>query len=153
MPAYQHQWKPIIASIKDRIEMLKNLEDKNIKISHIELKRKGVSYTIDTIREVKKETDTKIYWIVGSDILNEFDKWDNTDNITAHANFLVFPRDPYHLPEHLPEGFDAVRVPNLITSNISSTVVRERIQEGRSIAHFVPTPIEQYIKEKNLYVK
>lgn len=151
VPAYKHQWKQIIASPKDRIAMLSEIEDTNIKLSTVELERKGISYTLDTLQEIKTTTNAKLYWIVGSDILSELDKWDKSEGMLKYAKFLVFPRDPYLLPDTLPEGFEAIRTPGLITSNISSTAIRQRIAKGFPIQSFVPEKIEKYIKKRSLY--
>lgn len=151
VPAYEHQWKQIIASPKDRVAMLSEIEDKNIKVSTIELERKGISYTLDTLQEIKATTNAELYWIVGSDILSELDKWDKSEGMLKYAKFLVFPRDPYLLPDTLPEGFEAIRTPGLITSNISSTAIRERISKGLPVRAFVLPKIEAYIKANSLY--
>lgn len=151
VPAYQHQWKPIQASVKDRIQMLRCLENEKIKISDIELKRSGISYTIDTVKELKKATNAFIYWIVGSDILHEFDRWEKTDELLNLTTFLVFPRDPYHIPKNLPKGFEVLENKHLITTNISSTAIRERIKDGKSIEYFVPREVEEYIVEHKIY--
>lgn len=151
MPAFKHQWKPIQASVKDRMRMLQCLETEKIEISDIEIKRQGVSYTIDTVKQIKKTTSAFIYWIVGSDILSEFDRWEKTDELLNLTTFLVFPRDPYHLSEKVPQGFEVVEDKHLITTNISSTVVRERIKIGKSIKYLVPREVEEYIVEQKLY--
>lgn len=153
MPAFQHQWKPIQASVKNRMQMLKSLSNNKIEISEIEIKRRGVSYTIDTVKEIKKRTDSFIYWIVGSDILSEFDRWEKTDQLVALTTFLVFPRDPYHVPENVPKGFEVLNDKNLITTNISSTAIRKRIKEKKSINYLVPKEIEKYIIKQGLYRK
>lgn len=151
MPAYQHQWKPIQATIKDRLNMLKSLENGKIKISDVEIKRKGISYTIDTVKEIKKTTNAFIYWIVGSDILSEFNRWEKTNELLSLTTFLVFPRDPYHTPKNLPKGFELLKYKNLITTNISSTQIRKRIEEKKSISYLVPREVERYISRKKLY--
>src|SRR5579871_1875728 len=73
VPAFKHQWKESFASEKDRIAMLDFFRNEKTEISDIELKRKGISYTIDTLKEVKDQTRAEIYFIIGSDILFEFD--------------------------------------------------------------------------------
>jgi nicotinate-nucleotide adenylyltransferase len=151
VPAYKHQWKEIVASPEDRLAMLKTLIGEKIEISTVELDRKGISYTIDTLKQVREETNAELYWIVGSDILSELDKWDKAEGLMQYANFLVFPRDPYLLPDALPKGFEAIRSPSLITSNISSTAIRRRIAENLPLTNFVPADIEAYIKTHTLY--
>ena len=152
MPSSQHQWKPTIASASDRVAMLTPFCEGKIELSDIELKRTGVSYTLDTIAQLKKQVDGKIYWLIGSDILSEYDRWENKENLAQLTTFLVFPRDPYHLPETLPEGFMLVGSPDLITTNLSSTIIRDRIKEGKSIRSLVLPETEEYIKQNQLYV-
>ncbi|MBI4097152.1 MAG: nicotinate (nicotinamide) nucleotide adenylyltransferase [Candidatus Levybacteria bacterium] len=152
MPAAKHQWKPIIASVTDRMQMLQAFTtEKKVIISDLELKRGGVSYSVETIKELKHETKDNIYWIVGSDILSEFSRWEKTETLTELATFLVFPRDPFSLPAKLPSGFEAIRDKELITTNLSSTLIRQRIKQGKSISGFVPEKVEEYIKGKGLY--
>jgi len=152
VPAFKHQWKPIIASPKDRIEMLKFFVEPKIEISDVEIKRKGISYSIDTIKTIKKETGAEIYWVVGSDILPEFKKWKHADELLKLATFLVVPRDPHSLPKKIPAGFEVISSPKLITTDFSSTLIREKIKKGESIKNLVPECIEKYIIEHKLYV-
>jgi nicotinate-nucleotide adenylyltransferase len=152
VPAFQHQWKPAVASAEQRLEMLSSFADKKITISDVELVRKGVSYTIDTIKKIKEMEDAEIFWIVGSDILLEFDRWEKKDELVREATFLIFPRDPYHLPEKIPQGFEVLSDKRLITSNLSSTVIKQRRKDGLSLKGFVLPEVEAYIQEHNLYI-
>lgn len=152
VPAYKHQWKPAFASIEARKSMLQHFVDYRVEISDIEIQRKGISYTIDTIRQLKAHTRAEVYWIVGSDIIYEFERWEKKDELIKEANFLVFPRDPYHLPKKLPGGFECIQDKYLITTNISSTTIRQRIKMGKDITHLVPKEVERYIIKNKLYV-
>jgi nicotinate-nucleotide adenylyltransferase len=152
IPASEHQWKPIVASAKDRLEMLKSFVTPQIEVSDVEIKRGGISYSIDTIKTIKSETGAQVYWIVGSDILAEFHKWERAKDLLKLATFLIFPRDPYALPKIIPQGFEVIRSEKLLTTNFSSTLVRERIAQGKSIKNIVPESVEVYIKEHKLYV-
>lgn len=151
IPAAHHQWKPIEASGEERMKMLQAYVMPRMHISNMELKRNGISYTIDTVREIKEYLHHAIYWIVGADIVSEFSRWEKTDELTRLATFLVFPRDPYTIPPTLPTGFVSIFHPNLIVSSLSSTVIRQRVREGRSLRGFVLPKVEEYIKEKGLY--
>lgn len=151
VPAFQHQWKPIQASPKDRLAMLRSLVNEKVEISDIELKRQGISYTVDTVREVKNKTKADIFWIVGSDILSEFHRWEKTEELLNLATFLVFPRDPHLMSEIIPAGFEVIRDKNLITTNVSSTAIRQGVNEGKSISYLVPKEVEEYIIKHNLY--
>ena len=152
VPAYQHQWKPIVASSKDRISMIESVLEDRMEVSDIEIKRKGVSYSIDTIKALKKETKAKIFWIIGSDIIPEFNRWEKKDELVKEATFLVFPRDPYDLPTNLPEGFELISDPNLLVTSFSGTAIRQRVKSGKSIKYLVPGKVEKYIIKNKLYV-
>ena len=152
VPVFQHQWKPINVSVKDRLAMLSYLTNDKIEISDIELKRKGISYTIDTVNEIKKQTEARIYWIVGSDILSEWKRWKRKDELVNKATFLIFPRDPYNIPKNVPQGFEIINDKNLITTDISSTAIRNRIKTGKSIHTMVPKKVEEYIIKHKLYI-
>jgi len=151
VPAFQHQWKPAFASVEARTSMLKHFVNNRVEISDVEIQRKGISYTIDTIKQLKTQTDAELYWIVGSDIIYEFERWEKKDELIKEAHFLVFPRDPYHLPEKLPQGFECIQDKYLITTNISSTTIRQRVKMGKDITHLVPKEVERYIIKHKLY--
>lgn len=151
VPAYQHQWKPSFASVEARISMLKHFVNNRVEISDVEIQRKGISYTIDTIKQLKAQTRAQLYWFVGSDIVYEFERWQKKDELIKEAHFLVFPRDPYHLPDKLLQGFECIQDKYLITTNISSTTIRQRIKMGKDITHLVPKEVKNYIIEHKLY--
>ncbi|MDO8639736.1 MAG: nicotinate (nicotinamide) nucleotide adenylyltransferase [bacterium] len=151
IPTFKHQWKPSFTSVSDRMAMLKPFLDEKAELSDIELKREGVSYTIDTAKELKKQTNASLCWIIGSDILSEFHRWKRTEELLKIVKFIVFPRDPYHLPKNVPNGFEVLRDKSLITMNISSTVIRERVKTGKSIKYLVPKGVEEYIIKNKLY--
>ena len=152
VPSFRHQWKPIQGSAQDRLAMLECLIDRGIELSDMEIKRKRGEYTIDTIRELKKQIDATFYFIVGSDIIYEFDRWKNTEELVQLTTFLVFPRDPYHVPKKIPKGFELIDDKNLITTNLSSTIIRDRIKNGQSIKYLVPKEVEKYIIKHKLYI-
>lgn len=152
VPAFQHQWKEASATPEQRMAMLSTFQGDGIELSDIEHLRQGVSYTIDTIRAIKEETGAEIFWIVGSDILQEFERWEKAEELVKEATFLVFPRDPYHLPSVIPKGFEVLKNTNLITSNLSSTGIKRRRKDGLSLKGFVTKEVEEYIMKHNLYI-
>lgn len=151
IPAFQHQWKEAMATPEQRLAMLASFIGDGIEVSDIEFKRQGVSYSIDTIRDLKKESGAEIFWVVGSDILQEFERWEKAEELVKEATFLVFPRDPYHLPSVIPQGFEVLSDKRLITSNLSSTVIKQRRKERLSLKGFVTPEVEEYIEKNKLY--
>ena len=151
VPAYKHAWSPIVASPQDRIAMLQSSLQSRMEVSDIEIRRKRVSYTIDTIKEIKKITKADIYWIVGADILPEFKKWKEHEELVKLAKFIVFPRNPHDLPKRVPKGFEIISSSKILTTSFSSSIIRERIKKGETIKYFVPKHVGDYIRSHNLY--
>jgi nicotinate-nucleotide adenylyltransferase len=152
IPAFNHSWNPIVASPKDRLAMLKLGINKKMEVSDIEIKRGGISYSIDTIKEVKKMTDAELFWIIGSDNVKDFRRWKNYKEILKLAKILVFPRNKHTVEEKLPQGFEEIHSPALATIDISSNSVRQKLKNKKSVKYFVPENIEKYIRDNNLYV-
>ncbi len=92
------QDRPYFSS-KDRIEMLKLLirKEKNIEIDSFELKsEKEISYSIDTIRYLnKKYPNSKIYMVLGSDLIKNLISWKNWDEIKQNVRLVCVERDGY----------------------------------------------------------
>lgn len=149
LPDYTNAFKPITAMPSDRIEMLHFLETGRIKASTIAIAKETITYTIDIVHEFKKDTSNKYSWIVGSDATAEFSRWRDYQKLSRLIQFLVFPRKDYPI-KNLPPGFQKIEG-NLLLSNISSTIIRERIQTGLSITGLVFPEIEDYIRRRNLY--
>lgn len=151
IPAYKHAWSPIIAKAEDRISMLQSSLQSRMEVSDIEVRRKKISYTIDTVNAIGKITGADIYWIVGADILQEFHRWKNHEELVKIVKFIVFPRDPHFLPKKVPQGFEVMKSPKLLTTNFSSSLIRQRVKQGKSIKYLVPEEVENFIKENKLY--
>lgn len=147
-----------------RVDMLKLAikSEKNFKISLIEVNRKGYTYTIDTLREIqKKYGDTKkIYYLIGSDILEELTTWKDFREVFLICRFVVVARNG-HARELLAREverlalvykFDATIV-DVDCINISSTDIRERIKKGYSLDKMISMEVLQYIINNNLYRK
>lgn len=150
MPYYSHQWKKTSSNVADRLAMANLIIEKEIMTSNLEIKNK-IAYTIDSVNLLKKKCSHDFYFIVGSDILSEFDRWERREKLTQELIFLVFPRNGYPLPNKLPKGFVAVKSKNLVTSNISSTIVRNRLVKGLSVTGLIPESVLSYIYQHNLY--
>ncbi len=150
LPANTHPWKKMAASPLHRLNMTKFLETEKIKVSDLDIKRNGETYTIDTVRILKKDQANKYFWVCGSDTLKEFSRWKNYKQLSKLVPFLVFPRGYYQIKK-LPEGFSIVKNKGLITTNFSSTIIRKRIKMGLSITGLVPEKVEEYIRKHNLY--
>lgn len=148
MPDYQNAFKPIIASSYDRVELLKFMQTGRIRISSFALQNE-TTYTVNIVSQLVRDTTNTYTWIVGSDILNEFSKWRDYQKLSRLIKFLVIPRKDFPIRK-MPDGFIKVEG-NLMLSNVSSTIIRERIQKSQTIKGLVLNEVEEYIKNHNLY--
>ena len=144
------------ASARDRAVMteLAVAGDSALEADPIEVRRGGVSYTVDTLRELReREPDTLWHLIVGHDNLAELREWRDVDRLPDLAEVVLVTRagrEGGHEADPVFGGrFRRVRVPAL---EISSTAIRRRVAEGRSIRYWVPPAVEAYIVERGLYV-
>ena len=125
--------------------------------SRIEIERPGPSYTIDTLREFRRlypELDA-LYFITGADAVLEILTWHEYERLVSECQFIAVTRPGFVL-DRLRELVDAAfldRVHYLPTPNIeiSSTDIRRRVREGRSIKYLTPEPVEAYIRQQGLY--
>lgn len=149
MPDFTNAFKEIQASPSDRIEMLHYLETGRIRLSTIAIAKEMITYTVDVVTELSKNTQDIYYWIVGSDVTAEFSRWRDYQKLSRLIKFLVFPRKDYPI-KSLPSNFYRVGG-NLILTNISSSLIRNRIKHGATITGLVFPEVEEYIKKRNLY--
>lgn len=129
-----------------------------ILVSDYEILKEDVSYTYLTMEHLKKEYPLdELFFIIGEDSFIEFSKWRKPDRILASAKLAVFERRFY--PHEMRKGaLDYVRSlghePVILDSlilEISSSDVRRRVSEGRSIRFMVPERVERYILDNDLY--
>lgn len=147
---------------EDRINMIRLAIEgyPYLSISDMEIRRGGVTHTIDTIRELKKEDpDRKIYFIIGGDSLEWVEKWVDADELLGSVTFLTAVRgktDRDRSKDIIRDIYSrhsdaAILLLNMKECDISSTDIRERAAEGKSLKKLVPASVEEYIKNHNLY--
>ncbi len=156
MPAYTPPHKPLSegATFQQRYEMTRLAVGNNnsFLLSDYEIRRKGVSYTIDTINHLLEECEVKdLYLLIGEDSLEEFMTWKKYDKIIDKCTLTVFrrffrERKTPHINEE-----QIIRLKNPIIE-ISSTFIRECLQTGKSIRYIVPPQVEDYIQKNRLYL-
>ncbi len=128
-------------------------------VSNVEVEKDGISYTVDTIRELKnKYIDTKLYFITGTDAVLDLPNWKDPEEILNLCTFISVNR-PGYVTDTLDDKLDklmkkykgeilSIRAPQL---KISSTDIRNRIREGRPTKYLLPENVEQYILKNGLY--
>ncbi|MBX7067309.1 MAG: nicotinate-nicotinamide nucleotide adenylyltransferase [Parachlamydiales bacterium] len=131
-PAFCSPFKmetPPLASPEHRLEMLKlALDYPPFKICSLELDRKGASFTVDTIRELKKD-GVKLRLLLSDEAAQHLHKWKDTDQLVKMAPPLIGPRD----------------------IKISSTEIRSRLKKKLYCGHLVPAKALDYIQRNHLY--
>lgn len=128
-----------------------------------ETKRDGVSYTVDTIRELRNEQpNAELFFLMGADSLVDIAKWRQPEQLFEMAMPAVISRGGVGAPNweslrpFMSEArFDAAQ--NCVVPSpqveISSADIRQRIAEGRSIRYLVPAAVEAYLREHRLYTR
>ena len=154
--------KEIGVSAKDRYEMVRLAISPNpdFEISDIETTRVNLSYTVDTIRELKKiYKKEKLYFLIGLDSLFQLKTWKKIGDLSQEIEFVVALRPGYIDKEEINNEIDFLRENfgtkiNLIKTplyEISSTDLRDRIHEGKSLRYLIPKKVLDYIEESGFY--
>jgi nicotinate-nucleotide adenylyltransferase len=117
-----------------------------------EVEREGPSYTLDTLREVRRDLEPgdELYFIVGEDALADLPHWHEPAAIAAEARIAVVPREGVALPD-LPFGADRIDRLQMPYIGISATELRERRRRGLSLRYQTPPQVEAFIHENRLY--
>ena len=178
-----HKLSGKVAAAADRLHMIGlALEDSpGLKLSDVELKRSGPSYTIDTVQHFKQTlpADSRIFLIMGLDAFLEIDTWKAFKELLHQVPFIVInrPQAGIHADEFrwkaledylkskisaeytfdesrhgfLAPGKPPIHVFEVTALDISSTGVRRLIKAGRTIEYLVPRKVAEYIKLKGIY--
>ena len=160
-----HKTDNLQSPAEDRIRMVELAIGGNpvMAVSDMEIVRPGLSYTIDTLRELHRihGAEAEIYFITGADAILEILTWKDPEELLMEGRFIAATRPGYplhKLEEALPEfnsaGEEATKrvyameIPALA---ISSTDIRQRAAEGRPFRYLVSGAVWAYIKERDLY--
>jgi len=143
-----------LAPPADRIAMLELAlaSEPGTEISQVELDPDGPRYTAQTLQALREQTpNTELSFILGVDSLRDFPHWREPERILSLASLIAVDRpglDPATVTDTVQERALLVRGNPFA---ISSSVIRERVAEGRSIRHLVPPEVEVYITSRGLY--
>ncbi len=125
----------------------------NVITSAFEFDLPKPSYTIDTLNALQaKFPDDEFYLVIGADNWSVFDRWKAGEEIITKHRVLIYPRRGYDIviPEKYSDRVSVVEAPLI---EVSSTQVRERLSQLKSVSFYVPEAVERYIIENNLYMK
>jgi len=161
-PPHKKNYRVTPADHRYQMTVLATITNPHFYVSQIELNRPGPSYTIDTLRELKKTLDVKaeLFFISGADAILDILNWKEADEVMENCSFIAATRPGYPLNElnkclgHLQAKFShkvsCVEIPALA---ISSSSVRKRVAQNRPIKYLIPESVENYIYKHGLYQK
>jgi nicotinate-nucleotide adenylyltransferase len=156
VPAAQAPLKPqeVQSSLEDRLAMLRAaIEwDRRFEVSDVELRRGGVSYTIDSVRHFRSAfPHDELFWIIGGDQLPQLNRWKDIAELAQLVEFIFLER-PGHPAKQTPD------IPRLRLHRcdghlieISSSELRQRVRRGLSLHYFCPQKVIAHIESHKLY--
>jgi nicotinate-nucleotide adenylyltransferase len=159
IPSAQPPHKPgdrTLASALHRLTMchIAVEQDPFFGVVDLELKRRGPSYTIDTVRELKANGWDEVSWLIGADMVAILPQWHEPLALLNEANLVVMARPGWTLDwQMLPPPYQRLRE-RVITApliEISGSAVRRRVAAGQSVRWMVDDRVEQYIASHKLY--
>jgi nicotinate-nucleotide adenylyltransferase len=126
------------------------------RVSRREIERTGPSYSVDTLQEYGREwPGADLFFITGADAILEILTWHRPEEAVRLCTFIAATRPGYDLSrlERVlpPEYLARIRTVSVPGIEISSTDIRERLCQGKSIRYLVAEPVEQYIATYALY--
>lgn len=143
-----------------RLKMLKMAIKDNDKFAYSSIEKKynleGKLYLI--LEKISKLSDDDVTILIGSDSLMNLDWWYKIDEILKKYKILVLKRDDedeaieMKINEYKEKYGAHIKVLNNKRVEISSSMIREMIKEGKSIKYLVTNAVEKFIKDENLYV-
>jgi nicotinate-nucleotide adenylyltransferase len=126
--------------------------------SDVEIQRGGLTYTVDTLREIRRrEPAAELFLVVGADAAAGLDTWKDLDEVRRLARLVVVTRPALASDDRLAGALDELRgddrvdwveIPRL---DVESNDIRRRIAEGRPVELLVPAAVASVIREHALY--
>lgn len=148
-----------VTPVEHRVAMTRLLaeEDERLEVSLIEAERAGVTYTADTLRELRRlYPKSHVFFIIGGDCAEHIMRWRNAAEVAQLCTVVAVARVGYDFKSAQRKlddcglGFD-VRYLQLDIPDVSSTEVREAAARGAGLEGLVPKSVEDYIRQSGLY--
>jgi nicotinate-nucleotide adenylyltransferase len=152
LPAREQPFKRAahVATAEQRVEMLTLAAAGNpaLGVERIELELPTPSYTVRTLRALAtRDPGTRYTLLLGADAAVDLPSWYEAEALPGLADVVVFARPGSRLPRH-PLITRMIDVPGL---DVSATLVRAYVAQGRSIRYLVPDAVREYIAARGLY--
>ncbi len=140
---------------KHRVNIVKKAIENNpyFELCKYEIEMKGVSYTYKTLKHLYEtlNIEGKIKVIIGADLIPELNTWHKYEELIDICDFTVLNRGKLDLDSYKSRYPFIKIVKSNVSMNLSSTEIRNRIKEHRSIKYLVPNQVEDYIIKNKLY--
>ena len=137
--------KEELVADSDRLAMLRLAVEgiPGLRVTDVELSMPRPSYTIDTLTELQRlNPDFSFRLIIGSDNLEGLPRWKDSDRLLAQYPPIIYPRPGYPA---------AQAMSGLPVFDVSSTEIRQRLEKGESVTHFLAPDVVDYIRKHHLY--
>lgn len=145
-----HKKNDAVVEAAHRLRMVRLAVGRNahFAVSDIEIRRRGKSYTVDTLRQIcRKYREAELFFICGSDLVSELPTWKNLDEILRMAKFVLAKRPGFG--KRL-SGKSFLKI-DVAQVDISSSLIRDLIHRGNSIRYLTPEGVVEYIEKHGLY--
>ena len=158
IPAFTSPYKKSITSVEHRIQMVKTaiVDNPKFEYSDVDILRGGVSYTIDSIMDVKRKMKLEndhLYYLIGSDSLIDLKNWKEPKEILDECKVIVAIRPGFRPSDIPPWILQKVHFANIPRFELSSSKIRSRWVKDLTIRYMVTLPIWEYINQNQLYSK
>lgn len=144
-----HREVALPAGVRYRLVEAAFGQDPRFEVSDLELRREGASFTVDTLEEiVRRRAPEELFCVIGVDQLQVFESWHRPDRIVELSTLTVMNRGS---EEPAPAGEDprfSYRRLQVTRVEISSTYIRRRLREGRSVRYLVPEGFRERLLEE-----
>ena len=149
--------RPAVGTAAERLEMVRLAiaGDSRYAVDDTEIKRDGLSFTVDTLEGLSGRFEgAKLFLLLGEDSLASFDRWRKPERIRELATLAVMYRaragggTKTARPSLKRKGVETLSTRQV---DVSSTEIRQRLSDGRSIRGFVPESVEKFIASRRLY--
>ena len=145
----------------DRLAMCRLATESNpaFDVSAMEIKRGGDTYTVDTLRELRAHypDNVELVFITGADAVAKIFRWHESEAVAGLARFVAVTRPGYTLDDEMRATFEkspfTVDFLEVTGLSVSSSELRRRVSEGKSIRYLTMSRVRDYICEHGLYRK
>jgi nicotinate-nucleotide adenylyltransferase len=159
IPPHKDDRKVTDAHLRFEMVQMSIQSNRNFMVSSMEIEREGRTYTIDTLRILRELfPDQELFFITGTDALKELLTWREPEEIVRLARIVGASRPGYdseHLLESIEKKYpftkDRISQLEIPALAISSTDIRARVQNNKSIRYLLPDEVRQFIKSNKLY--